>query len=134
MSEHDRNSLIDAAISARENAYAPYSKFKVGAALRDETGAIHVGVNIENAAYPVGQCAEASAMGAMITAGGRKITEVAVVGAGEALCTPCGACRQRLREFAASDVEIHVAGPEGHRRTYTMSDLLPASFGPNNLD
>lgn len=134
MSDQDRDILIAAATAARDKAYAPYSKFQVGAALRDETGAIHIGVNVENAAYPVGQCAEASAIGAMITAGAGKITEVAVVGGGDALCTPCGACRQRLREFAAPTVEIHIGGPEGHRRTFALSDLLPASFGPENLD
>jgi cytidine deaminase len=134
MSDRDRDALVAAARAAREKAYAPYSKFKVGAALRDETGAIHVGANVENAAYPVGQCAEASAIGALITAGGNRIMEAAVVGGGPELCTPCGACRQRLREFAGGDVEIHIGGPDGHRRSFTLADLLPASFGPDNLD
>jgi cytidine deaminase len=134
MSDRDRDALVAAARAAREKAYAPYSNFKVGAALRDETGAIHVGANVENAAYPVGQCAEASAIGALITAGGNRIMEAAVVGDGPELCTPCGACRQRLREFAGGDVEIHIGGPDGHRRSFTLADLLPASFGPDNLD
>lgn len=125
--------LVAAAIAIRERAHAPYSNFKVGAAIRDETGAMHVGTNVENAAYPAGQCAEASAIGSMIAAGGRRIRAIAVVGPGDALCTPCGVCRQKIREFADADVPILVAGPEGLRETFTLGDLLPASFGPENV-
>ena len=89
------------------------------------------GANVENAAYPESQCAEASAIGAMIAGGGgRRIVEVVVVGGGEALCTPCGGCRQRLNEFAAPDTRVHVCGPEGLRRTFTLGELLPGAFGP----
>jgi cytidine deaminase len=99
----------------------------VGAALRDETGALHAGANVENGAYPQGQCAEASAIGALIAGGGRAIREVAVM-ADTALITPCGGCRQRLAEFAAPDVAVHLCGPEGIRRTTTVGELLPFAF------
>jgi cytidine deaminase len=125
--------LLDAALKARANAYAPYSRFAVGAALRAEDGRIYAGANAENAAYPEGICAEAAAIGAMVAAGARRITELVVVGGGPALCTPCGACRQRIREFAAPEALVHVAGPEGLRRSFTLAELLPHSFGPENL-
>ena len=133
----DPNSLIDAAREAMGKAYAPYSRFSVGAAIRGESGRVYAGANVENAAYPQGQCAEASAIGAMIVGGDRRIHEIAVMGGtpGDGLlCTPCGGCRQRLREFAAPETRIHVCGPEGLRRTFTLGELLPHSFGPDNLD
>ena len=113
MSRHAVDSLIQAALSVRERAYAPYSDFKVGAAIRDENGAVHTGANVENAAFPLSQCAEASAIGAMIAAGGREIREIAVVGRGNALCTPCGGCRQRIREFATPLTPVHVRRGQG---------------------
>lgn len=113
---------------AFDNAYAPYSGFKVGAALRSGSGATYAGGNVENAAYPVGNCAEASAIAAMVAAGERRIVEVAVVAAGERLCTPCGGCRQRLAEFAGPDLPIHLASPEGHRQTLALGELLPHAF------
>jgi len=124
--------LFAAAKAAQANAYAPYSRFKVGAALRAPDGAIYSGCNVENAAYPQGACAEAGAIAAMALAGKRRIAEILVVGDGEALCTPCGGCRQRIREFAAPDTPIHIAGPEGIRKSFTLDELLP-SFGPDNL-
>jgi len=133
----DRTSLIDTARDAMEKAYAPYSRFAVGAAIRGASGRVYAGANVENAAYPQGQCAESSAIGAMILGGDRAIREVVVMGGkpGDGqLCTPCGGCRQRLREFAAPDTPIHVCGPEGLRRTFTLAELLPHSFGPDNLD
>ena len=126
--------LIKAAIAAMGRAYAPYSGFPVGAAILDEDGAIHAGANIENAAYPVGNCAEASAIAALIMAGRKRITKIAVAGGdGELLCTPCGACRQRIREFAAAETPVLVCGPEGLQQSFTLAELLPASFGPENL-
>ena len=125
--------LIAAARAARANAYAPYSRFAVGAAIRAEDGRLYPGANVENAAYPQGQCAEASAIGAMIAAGGRRIAEMAVLADGAALCTPCGGCRQRIREFADPETRIHLCGPDGLRRTVTLGELLPLSFGPENL-
>jgi len=125
--------LFEAARTAQGAAYAPYSRFKVGAALRTPSGAIFAGCNVENAAYPQGACAEAGAISAMALAGERSIAEILVIGDGEGLCTPCGGCRQRIREFAAPETPVHVAGPHGLRLTLTLAELLPYSFGPENL-
>ena len=126
--------LVSAAIAAMGQAYAPYSDFPVGAAILDEDGRIHSGANVENAAYPVGNCAEASAIAAMVMAGRGRITAIAVAGGdGKMLCTPCGACRQRIREFAAPDTPVLISGPDGLQRRCTLEDLLPESFGPENL-
>ncbi len=127
------DALIAAAINAMPLAYAPYSQFQVGAAIEDENGHIHTGVNVENAAYPVGSCAEAGAIAAMIGAGGRKITRIAVAGRSDLLCTPCGGCRQRIREFAAADMDIFICDEQGLRQRFTLAELLPHSFGPDNL-
>ncbi len=127
-------SLIAAAVKARSHAYAPYSRFLVGAAVKDEHGQVHAGCNVENAAYPEGTCAEAGAIAAMIMGGGKRITEAAVVGAGDALVTPCGGCRQKLREFGGNDLVIHVCDERGLiKRSFTLGELLPSSFGPDNL-
>jgi cytidine deaminase len=129
-----RDPLITAAMAARLKAHAPYSKFYVGAAMRDEQGRIHGGANMENAAYPQGWCAECAAISHLVMAGGKQIMEVAVLGNGEALCTPCGGCRQKIREFAKGDVKIHCCTENGELiRTFTLDELLPASFGPENL-
>jgi cytidine deaminase len=125
--------LFAAAKAAQARAYAPYSKFSVGAALRTPDGAIFSGGNVENASYPEGWCAETSAIAAMAAAGGRRIAEICVIGDGEALCTPCGGCRQRIREFADGATIVHVAGPEGVRATFRLAALLPESFGPGHL-
>jgi cytidine deaminase len=126
--------LYAAALAVRERAYAPYSEYLVGAALRDETGRIHAGANVENAAYPQSQCAEASAIGVLVAAGGHRITEALVIADGSlGLPSPCGACRQRLREFTSPEVTIHLAGLAGVIRTVTLGDLLPLSFGPEHL-
>ena len=126
--------LFAAAGAAMERGYAPYSKFQVGAAILAGNGKIYSGCNVENAAYPNGNCAEPSAIAAMVLDGEMRIREIAVIGRGDVLCTPCGGCRQRIREFATPETRIHVAGPEGVRRTFTMDELLPASFGPDNLN
>ena len=126
--------LVEAAIDILPMAYAPYSQFEVGAAIQDEKGHIHLGVNVENAAYPVGSCAEAGAIAAMIAAGGKQISRIAVAGRGAELCTTCGGCRKRLREFAAPDMEILVCDDKGLRKMFTLETLLPHSFGPGNLD
>jgi len=129
----DLQSLFDAARVARARAYAPYSRFSVGAALRDADGRVHAGCNVENAAYPVGTCAEAGAIAAMVAEGGRAIRAMLVIGPGPGLVTPCGACRQRIREFAGPDTVIHVADDDGIRARFTLGALLPESFGPENL-
>ena len=126
--------LIKAAIAAMEKAYAPYSGFAVGAAILDEKGKIHSGANIENAAYPQGCCAEASAISVLIMAGGRQIRKIAVAGRGELLCTPCGGCRQKIREFGTASTQIMICDEAGLRQTFTLDALLPYSFGPDNLD
>ncbi len=125
--------LVDAAVHAMDLAYSPYSRFPVGCAVRDDKGRIHLGVNVENAAYPVGNCAEASAIAAMIVADGGRIAAIAVAGMGDGLTTPCGACRQRIREFGSESTPVLVCGPEGLRRSFTLGELLPHSFGPDNL-
>lgn len=125
--------LQNAAKNAMDKAYAPYSNFQVGASILADNGKIYAGCNVENAAYPQGNCAEASAISAMIMDGVSEIREVAVIGKGEGLVTPCGGCRQRIREFANPDTPIHIYGEEGLRKSFTLDELLPASFGPDNL-
>jgi cytidine deaminase len=125
--------LLTAARQVREHAHAPYSKFKVGAALLDEQGRIHAGCNVENAAYPQGLCAEAGALAHLVAAGGTRIAAVVVVGEGAQPCTPCGGCRQKLREFARDDTPVIVADLQSVRARFTLGQLLPASFGPEHL-
>ena len=125
--------LAAAARKARARAYAPYSKFKVGAAILADDGEIYAGCNVENAAYPNGVCAETSAISAMIAAGARRIREIAVIGSGPKLVTPCGGCRQRIAEFAAPEVPVHICGDQGVRKTFTIAELLPESFDVRNL-
>ncbi len=126
--------LIRRAGEARENAHAPYSGFTVGAAVLSAEGGVFAGCNVENASYPQGWCAEASAISAMVGAGHRQIVEVVVLGGGERLCTPCGGCRQKLAEFAGADTPVHVCGPEGVRKTFTLGELLPFAFDKGNLE
>lgn len=127
------DSLFDAACRAQSRAYAPYSRFKVGAALQTSSGSIYAGCNVENAAYPVGTCAEAAAVAAMILGGERSIAEVLVVGDGEVAAVPCGACRQVLSEFVTAGARIHAANRAGVQATFAFAELLPHGFGPANL-
>jgi cytidine deaminase len=129
----DVQELFDAAVAVQANAHVPYSHFRVGAAVRSATGRVYVGCNVENAAYPQGLCAEASAIAAMVSAGERELAVVLTVCDGDMLSTCCGGCRQRIREFATPATVIHSAGPDGVRRSYSMEELLPDSFGPENL-
>lgn len=126
--------LVDEAARVRENAYAPYSRFKVGAALRAEGGAVYLGCNVENAAYPEGTCAEAGAIAAMIAAGDGRITEVAVIADSPEPVPPCGGCRQKLAEFAAGDVKVTLATTSGTRRETTVAELLPGAFGADFME
>ena len=125
--------LIDAATRIRPRAYAPYSRFLVGAALRATSGAIHVGVNVENVAFPEGTCAEAGAIAAMIAAGDARIAEVVVIAEAPAPVPPCGGCRQKLREFGAADVPVTMCTTDGKRLTMTLAELLPGAFDPSFL-
>lgn len=129
-----QEALIAAARAARAQAYAPYSKFAVGAALLDEQGRIHAGCNVENAAYPQGWCAETSALAAMVLAGGRRVVAVVVCGEAPEPVTPCGGCRQKLREFAADDCPVWTADLHAVTAVFTLGQLLPASFGPHHLN
>lgn len=129
----DIDELFTAALRVQKNAHAPYSRFRVGAAVRTATGSVFSGCNVENAAYPQGSCAEAGAISAMVAAGEREIVAVLTVSDGEAIGTCCGGCRQRLREFAGGNTPIYAAGPEGVRATFTLDELLPHSFGPEHL-
>lgn len=126
--------LLATARAARAVAYAPYSNYLVGAALLAEDGSVFAGCNVENAAYPQGVCAEAGAISAMVLAGQRRATAVLIVGAGERAITPCGGCRQRLREFCdPSSLRVIAVNEGGARREWTLEALLPESFGPDHL-
>jgi homotetrameric cytidine deaminase len=125
--------LLRAAEAAMRNAHAPYSRFPVGAALRTPAGEVFAGANVENAAYPQGQCAEASAIGALVAAGRTKVTEVAVIAGGDQVCVPCGGCRQRLREFMDLNGIVHLCSTAGAHEEVTLKSLLPRSFGPEYL-
>ncbi len=126
-------SLLDYALKARENAHAPYSNFKVGAAVQTDSGTIYSGCNVENVAYPEGTCAEAGAIAAMCAAGDRKITEVAVVADSPMPITPCGGCRQKIAEFAAPDVVVRMHTIDGASMELTVAELLPGVFTSDHM-
>jgi len=122
--------LLDAARTVREMAHCPYSEFQVGAAIIDENGNVHVGCNVENAAYPQGSCAEAGAISAMVAAGGQRIVTIAVAGGADKTRSfpPCGGCRQRIHEFSDKKTRIIFKDNDDEWRTYSMDELLPSSF------
>jgi len=126
--------LFEAARAARENAYAPYSGFKVGAALRSTGGAVFSGCNVENVAYPEGTCAEAGAIAAMIVAGESRIADVLVIADSPEPIQPCGGCRQKLAEFADPGVVVTLAGLDGPRGRTTVGELLPGAFTKTHLE
>ncbi len=132
ISDADRP-LYEAAASIMAKAYAPYSRFRVGAAILADDGNIYAGCNVENAAYPIGNCAEASAIAAMVAGGGTRIRRAFVIGPGVTPVTPCGGCRQRLREFADLDTPVTCMGSDGAPLETTLGALLPHSFGPEFL-
>jgi cytidine deaminase len=133
LAHHDLQRLLTASLEARSHSYSPYSHYAVGAAVLDEWGAVHAGCNVENAAYPQSWCAEATALGAMLMAGGKRAKAVLVSGPGPDIITPCGGCRQKLREFGDEDLLVIAADPSGIKHTWTLGQLLPASFGPDHL-
>jgi len=126
----DEQQLIDAAKEVRPNAHAPYSGYRVGAALVDDTGTMHTGCNVENAAFPEGTCAEANAIGSMIAAGGKRIVAIAAVGGKDEIeaCTPCGGCRQSIREFSDENTRVILIGEGNSIDSYSIDELLPAAF------
>ena len=126
-------SLIEAARAVRENAHVPYSRFKVGAAIRSASGAVYVGCNVENVAYPEGTCAEAGAICAMVAAGETEIAEVAVIADSPMPVSPCGGCRQKLAEFGASDVPVTLATTDGKTLRTTIGELLPGVFDTEQM-
>jgi len=130
----DQMSLFDAASDVRRKAYAPYSGFQVGAALRTESGAIYTGCNVENVAYPEGTCAEAGAIAAMIAGGEQRITEVLIIADSPVVIAPCGGCRQKLAEFADGDTPVILANLSGPQTTTTIAALLPGGFTPEHLE
>lgn len=127
------DTLRDAALAVRENAHAPYSQFKVGAALRTADGTVYRGCNVENVAYPEGTCAEAGALAAMCAAGERSVAEVYVVAGSPTPVPPCGGCRQKLAEFAAGDVVVTLATVDGTEQRTTVADLLPGAFDAGHM-
>ena len=126
--------LIDAANSVRNNAYAPYSEFKVGAALRTKAGTLYVGCNVENVAYPEGTCAEAGAIAAMVAGGETDLVEIAVIADSPLPVAPCGGCRQKIFEFAAPDATITLATTDGVQKSMAVADLLPGAFVKAHMD
>ncbi len=127
------DTLIHEAMTIRQQAYAPYSNFQVGAAILTANQHIFTGCNIENVAYGLTQCAEATAIGQMIVAGKGTIAEIAICGSTELPCSPCGACRQRILEFATPDTLVHICNNVTLVKSLPLKALLPESFGPENL-
>lgn len=126
--------LREAATSVRENAYVPYSRFKVGAAVRGASGAVYRGCNVENAAYPEGTCAEAGAIAAMVAAGETRLTEVFVIADCPSPVSPCGGCRQKLAEFGGPEVKVTLATLDGQSQETSIGALLPGAFNPGHMD
>lgn len=120
--------LLDVARRAQQNSYSPYSNFKVGAAIVADNAKTYSGCNVENASYPLGQCAEASAISAMINDGGRTISEVLIASPNDQFCPPCGGCRQKIKEFATPETVVHMATQTGEIKTVSFKDLLPFAF------
>ena len=127
-------SLLAAATEVREKAYAPYSRFKVGAALRTTGGTVHVGCNVENVAYPEGTCAEAGAIAAMVAGGETRIAEILVIADSPEPVPPCGGCRQKIAEFAGQDVRVTLCTTDGKQKVMTVAELLPGVFTAAHMD
>ena len=129
------NLMAQKAWEAMQNAYAPYSKFHVGACVEAEDGELFSGCNIENASYGLTICAERIAMGSLISSGKKRIKSLAVVGSSNELCTPCGACRQFMREFMSPDAPIYLCDSKTKKvvEITNIDKLLPKSFGPNHI-
>lgn len=135
MSKKDQSTqqLLDAAKAVQQHSYSPYSNFKVGAAILGQNQQIFSGCNVENASYPMGQCAEGSAITAMISQGCQQIEEVLIVSPNNELLPPCGGCRQKLKEFASEQTKVHLATAGGEIKTLLLSELLPHAFNKQDL-
>jgi cytidine deaminase len=133
-SKNTVNELISLAKKAQANSYSPYSNFKVGAAVVTDTGNQYSGCNVENASYPESQCAEASAIGNMVSAGERNLKQIVILSPNENMLPPCGGCRQKIAEFAADDCQVHLVNTTGKQKTYSVQDLLPYRFGKDDLE
>lgn len=127
------NKMLELAKQARDKAYAPYSKFYVGACIKTKNGTFHCGCNVENASYGLTQCAEGSAISEMISQGEKTIAEILVISHTETWLSPCGACRQKIREFADASTLVHMCTNQKIEKTMTLAELLPDSFGPETL-
>ncbi|MBN1684561.1 MAG: cytidine deaminase [Gammaproteobacteria bacterium] len=125
--------MFDLAYTAMKKAYMPYSKFSVGACVKDENGNLYTGCNVENVSYSLTLCAEAVALGNLVVHGGKRITEVVIVASSDTIISPCGACRQRFREFCAPGVKIHMFNQKGNHKMRTIGELLPESFDTENM-
>tara|TARA_R110000868_G_scaffold84822_3_gene238885 strand:+ start:9831 stop:10229 length:399 start_codon:yes stop_codon:yes gene_type:complete len=125
----NKQNMLEQAQAVMQNAYSPYSKFKVGCCIRTDKNNYYAGCNVECASYSITSCAESSAICQMVSAGETNIAEVLIISTGETPCPPCGACRQYIREFASDDTPIHCYGQNGESMTMTLGALLPASFG-----
>lgn len=121
--------LLALASKAQKNSHAPYSNFHVGAAILDENAQLHASCNVENAAYPLGQCAEAGAISAMVASGSKKIKQILIASPNDDFCPPCGGCRQKIAEFADTQTEVHMATKTGEIKTVKFTELLPLAFG-----
>lgn len=133
MKDEIQGQLFNLALRVQANAYAPYSQFRVGAALRTQTGLYFYGANVENAAYSMTICAERSAIAHMVAEGRQKISDILIIGGRDALCYPCGACRQTIFEFSTPDTRIHLAQPNGIIQVKHMAEILPFAFGPEDI-
>lgn len=125
--------LFNLALATRSQAYAPYSGFAVGAALETTDGNLFAGCNVENISYPIGTCAEAGAIAAMIAAGNKKIKKILIIADGQELIAPCGACLQRIKEFATTETEILLSDLTGVKQKYTICQMLPFGFDNQEL-
>lgn len=133
MKKHPPQDMLDAAQMVLRNAYAPYSHFRVAACIRAENNVLFAGCNVENAAFPVGVCAEGGAISAMVTQGHYRIEEILILVTSPTVCPPCGACRQRLIEFSLLSLPIHLCTTEGNYAQFTLDELMPMAFGPQQL-
>lgn len=134
LSEQTIQALSELAFSAQSKSYSPYSKFKVGAALISDDQQTYSGCNVENASYPLGQCAESSAISAMINGGGARIQEILIASPNDDFCPPCGGCRQKIREFADENTLVHLVSKQGKIKTLSISELLPLAFIQSSLN